>query len=349
MSLKRKVCQLTEKRLQTCSNGKVMSKSLSEPLAERLTPWLLKTNRVTMNGRQILLTSTAEKELDYLSCALRWMENADRHHSQQVSKFAGKVMRAISRDLIACEEIFKLAGKFQKLRKKAIDSNNWNKDFAKPQRVTIATGAFADRLISASEISHIGHAMRNCLANPEYGPDYVARARRKEIKLFALYTSGKPVALLSIAGDNLEELKGPANCRPVAHRLMLVRLLEKADCKIRCNECPDAARLAICNELLHAKLNGSCRTFKQGGTVCEVGPGFLAIAEGSYTALLQSTARSGVRVTIGTDHGDVVAGKGYLQKCLRQLCQHNVEFAEACFNAFSGINVVTGNWRLAAE
>lgn len=346
----RNVRAAVERRLRKISNKQAMSESLSTALAERLTPWLLEKGLVKINEIRISFTPAAKLKLDRLGRKVRWMENSDRHHGQEAGGCARKALRSISHRHVTCEKIFELADKFGQLRKKAIDSNGQAKPFATPWKCDIGkTGVFAKRLTCASDVSRIGHAMGNCLANPEYGPYYVDRARRGEVELVALHNkSGEPVALLSIAENSVEGLKGPNNCRPWRYRSKLLILL--AQTEVRCGDCTDAAEVAICDELLHAKANGSCKTFRLDGIVCDLGLGFLAMAEGQYSVLLQDTA-SGLNVSaaVGTDDGDVTEVRRYLQKRLRQLCRYDANLAAACNDAFPGIDVVTRTWHRAAK
>lgn len=350
--MEQKAQAAAKRRFRKISNKQVMSNILSTALAKRLTPWLLEQGWVKTNESNISFTPAAKKKLDRLARAGRWMENSKRHQGQQAGEYARKAVRAISSERITCEKIFEFADQFGRLRKEAIDSRTATKPFAAPLKLAIGnTGAFAQRLTCAREIRRVGHEIKNCLANKDHGPNYIARARRKEIELWVLYDkNSRPVALLSIntADNSLEELKGAENCRPWMHRVKVRLLL--SELKVICEDCTDATEIGICGEVLDAEANGSRKIFKQDGVTFDVGPGFLAIVKGQHTVLLQATSSgSSVSVTVGTDDGDIVEVRRDLQKRLRKLCRCDAEIREVCIDAFPGIDVVASTWRRAAE
>lgn len=324
-----------------------VSKETADAAVGPLTARLLKNGAISMPNGRVSVASKAREETYKAARSLGWMEDSKRHHGQQASKCAAKTLRALRKGTINGERLLELCAEFGRLRKHHIDSRSAKKPRTNAREIQLAEHGLVARWLTAeADLDHVGHVMRNCLANESFAKSYKRRLRERDIELVALSDDSVPVVLISADAETraVESVEGPANERPISYRAAIIAMLAEVDFHI--GEQHDCLQIAVCDEALEAYRTGSVRRFNLLKRECEIGEGFIAITWDADTVLLRSREwPSDMYVAhIGGSDSEWVQ-QSVTRNWLRRACLQNAEFAQACHDAFrSAHKAIRRDW-----
>ncbi|UFN51583.1 hypothetical protein LPC08_25300 (plasmid) [Roseomonas sp. OT10] len=311
--------------------------------------WVLdEPGRVTgKESERMRMTGTTLEVVDYVIKTLSWMGSKKNHHGQQATDIARKTLRALKEDLVGFDDLHGLCKQFQSVRKNHINRNSEVKQRAEPASIALShrLGGRVVRLTTEKDLKRAGHALRNCLANPDFASDYAQLLRKGESAFHVLETAdGESAAVLQVSLPDMdaEQVKGAGNSRPIKYRARIMEAMRLVG--INVGDCRDLWSIGVCDEVLAHP--DAIQSFKVGvkGTLYrfDVIPGALVMRWDDEVALLRSAGWGSYRAPIywstwtsDIDCVDDYVGGALARSALRQACSASKALALACRKAFA--------------